>query len=102
MFSELEHPILAHCGGFAYSETLWAFHLQGDSLWLEHPDRRFAGVGLDLVGTDISKLAVKLAAKKYAMPAGAMRFAVALSNRLPFPDGSLDCVVSVLAPVPAK
>jgi len=65
-------------------------------------DRRFAGVGLDLVGTDISKLAVKLAAKKYAMPAGAMRFAVALSNRLPFPDGSLDCVVSVLAPVPAK
>ena len=67
-------------------------------------DARFAGAELDLVGTDLSKLAVQLAAGKHKStpPHVSFRFAVAASNRLPFADASLDCVVSVFAPVPFR
>ena len=51
--------------------------------------------GCHLWGTDISKLAVRLAAKKHP----GTSFAVAKSHRLPFADGVLDVVLSVFAPV---
>ncbi len=47
-------------------------------------------------GIDISKVAVRLAAKRY----GACRFAVASSYRLPFADASFDAVIDVFSPRP--
>ena len=48
-----------------------------------------------LWGTDISKLAVRLGARRQR----AGKFAVAKSSRLPFGDGTLDAVLSCFAPV---
>jgi 23S rRNA (guanine745-N1)-methyltransferase len=47
-------------------------------------------------GIDISKVAVRLAAKRY----GSCRFAVASSYRLPFADGSFDVLIDVFSPRP--
>ena len=50
---------------------------------------------LQLWGTDISKLAVRLAAKRQREAL----FAVAKSSRLPFADGSFDVLLSCFAPI---
>ena len=47
-------------------------------------------------GIDISKVAVRLAAKRYP----SCRFAVASSYRLPFDEGSFDAVLDVFSPRP--
>jgi 23S rRNA (guanine745-N1)-methyltransferase len=51
---------------------------------------------IQLWGTDLSKLAVRYAAKRQQHG----NFAVAKSTRLPFADSSLDLVLSVFAPTP--
>ena len=50
---------------------------------------------MQLWGTDISKLAVRLGARRQR----AANFAVSRSSRLPFGDGTLDVVLSCFAPV---
>ena len=50
---------------------------------------------MQLWGTDISKLAVRLSARRQR----AANFAVSRSSRLPFGDGTLDAVLSCFAPV---
>ncbi len=53
----------------------------------QHPD-------LSIHGLDISKIAVRYAAKRYSQ----CHFCVASSHRLPFADNSLDAVVRIYAP----
>ena len=50
---------------------------------------------MQLWGTDISKLAVRLSARRQR----AANFAISRSSRLPFGDGTLDAVLSCFAPV---
>jgi 23S rRNA (guanine745-N1)-methyltransferase len=52
--------------------------------------------GADGWGIDISKVAVRLAARKYSQ----CRFAVASVYRLPFDDASFDAVIDVFSPRP--
>lgn len=59
---------------------------------------RAEGVAASLCGVDISKAAVKAAAKRYR----GISFAVASSFSLPVPAGSCDCVTDVFAPVVAE
>ncbi|WP_455424738.1 23S rRNA (guanine(745)-N(1))-methyltransferase [Dryocola sp. LX212] len=49
-------------------------------------------------GLDVSKVAVRYAAKRYPQ----VEFCVASSHRLPFADGSLDAVVRIFAPCKAE
>jgi 23S rRNA (guanine745-N1)-methyltransferase len=58
--------------------------------------RAVDGTGAHGWGIDISKVAVRLAARRYP----ACSFAVASSYRLPFEDGSLDAVIDVFSPRP--
>lgn len=51
-------------------------------------------------GLDISKVAIRYAAKRYT--SDAMQFCVASSQRLPFADGSLDAIVRIYAPCHAQ
>lgn len=57
---------------------------------------RACSAGAEGCGIDISKSAVRRAAKRYPQ----QRWAVASSYRLPFDDGSFDAVVSVFSPRP--
>jgi len=57
---------------------------------------RACGAGAEGCGVDISKAAVRRAARRY----GRQRWAVASSYRLPFVDGAFDAVVSVFSPRP--
>lgn len=50
-------------------------------------------------GLDISKVAIRYAAKRYTSPH--MQFCVASSQRLPFADHSLDAVIRIYAPCEA-
>jgi 23S rRNA (guanine745-N1)-methyltransferase len=52
------------------------------------------GENVHCLGTDISRTAMRMAAKQYP----AMRFAVASSFELPLPDASVDVLVRVFAP----
>jgi 23S rRNA (guanine745-N1)-methyltransferase len=52
------------------------------------------GEATQCIGTDISRAAMRMAAKQYP----AMRFAVASSFELPLPDASVDVLVRVFAP----
>ena len=56
-----------------------------------------AGKGAQTTGLDVSKAAIRAAAKRYA---GVM-FCVASSHRLPFEDASMDAVVRIYAPCKA-
>lgn len=49
-------------------------------------------------GTDISRAAMRMAAKRYGKAYPAMQFAVASSYDLPLPDAAVDVVVRVFAP----
>ncbi len=49
---------------------------------------------LDVFGLDISKVAIRYAAKRYPQ----CHFSVASSHRLPFADDSLDAIVKIYAP----
>lgn len=51
-------------------------------------------------GLDISKVAIRYAAKRYTSEA--MQFCVASSQRLPFADGSLNAIVRIYAPCQAQ
>mgnify|MGYP005992367615 FL=1 len=51
-------------------------------------------------GLDISKIAIRYAAKRYSSQS--MQFCVASSHRLPFADNSLDAVVKIYAPCQAQ
>lgn len=51
-------------------------------------------------GLDISKVAIRYAAKRYT--SDAMQFCVASSQRLPFADGSLNTIVRIYAPCHAQ
>ncbi|MBD1573782.1 23S rRNA (guanine(745)-N(1))-methyltransferase [Vibrio sp. S17_S38] len=51
-------------------------------------------------GLDISKVAIRYAAKRYSTQN--MQFCVASSHRLPFADNSLDAVVKIYAPCQAQ
>lgn len=62
---------------------------------LEHWDH---SLGYRAYGTDISRAAMRMAAKKYAKQAPNIRFAVASSYDLPLADASVDVVVRVFAP----
>ncbi|HDC4772849.1 23S rRNA (guanine(745)-N(1))-methyltransferase [Enterobacter cloacae] len=57
-----------------------------------------AGKGAQTTGLDVSKAAIRAAAKRYA---GVM-FCVASSHRLPFEDASMDAVVRIYAPCKAE
>lgn len=52
---------------------------------------------LEVYGIDISKVAIRLAAKRYP----ACHFAVASSQQLPFLDQSLGCLLNIFAPLSA-
>jgi 23S rRNA (guanine745-N1)-methyltransferase len=52
------------------------------------------GENVQCIGTDISRAAIRMAAKQYP----AMQFAVASSFELPLPDASVDVLVRVFAP----
>lgn len=62
----------------------------------------FAGVagekGAETFGLDVSKAAIRAAAKRYS----AVTFCVASSHRLPFDDDSMDAVVRIYAPCKAE
>ena len=73
------------CGEGYYTQGLWETLSRG-------------GRAPRLAGIDISKLALRRAAKK--VPGG--EFAVASVYHLPLPDGSLDGVVDVFAPLSAE
>lgn len=53
--------------------------------------------GAETFGLDVSKVAIRAAAKRYC----AVTFCVASSHRLPFDDGSMDAVVRIYAPCKA-
>lgn len=57
-----------------------------------------AGQGTRIWGLDVSKVAVRSAAKRYPQ----VQFCVASSHRLPFDDGSMDAVVRIFAPCKAQ
>jgi 23S rRNA (guanine745-N1)-methyltransferase len=59
-------------------------------------DRAITAAGAQGWGIDISKAAVRLAARRYP----ACRFAVASSYRLPFADESFDALIDVFSPRP--
>ncbi|AZV06155.1 MULTISPECIES: 23S rRNA (guanine(745)-N(1))-methyltransferase [Enterobacter] len=63
---------------------------------------RFAEVardkGLNTFGLDVSKVAIRAAAKRYAD----VMFCVASSHRLPFDDASMDAVIRIYAPCKAE
>lgn len=61
---------------------------------LLNKDSEQTGIGPGGLGVDISRPAVRMAAKRYPQ----LRFAVASSFRLPLPPESLDVVVQVFAP----
>ena len=67
----------------------------GEGVWLRGFDAALEGRA-ELWGVDTGKTAVRYAAKRQP----SARFAVASPHRLPFADGSFDCVVSVFAPAP--
>lgn len=67
----------------------------GEGVWLRGVDAALEGRA-ELFGVDIGKTAVRYAAKRQP----SARFAVASPHRLPFADGSFDCVVSAFAPAP--
>lgn len=54
----------------------------------------FAQAAQKTFGLDVSKVAIRIAAKRYP----AVQFCVASSQRLPFDDNSLDAVVRIYAP----
>jgi 23S rRNA (guanine745-N1)-methyltransferase len=68
----------------------------GDGTYLDGVMRSMTERGgeIDGLGIDVSKPAVRLAARRY----GAARFAVASSYALPLADHTLDAVVTVFAP----
>jgi 23S rRNA (guanine745-N1)-methyltransferase len=63
---------------------------------------RFADVarekGAETFGLDVSKVAIRAAAKRYS----SVTFCVASSHRLPFDDASMDAVVQFMRPVKPK
>ena len=54
----------------------------------------FANATKQTWGLDVSKTAIRFAAKRYPQ----VNFCVASSQRLPFADGSMDCVIRIYAP----
>ncbi|NIY46850.1 23S rRNA (guanine(745)-N(1))-methyltransferase [Cedecea colo] len=56
------------------------------------------GLTENIWGLDVSKVAIRYAAKRYPQ----VHFCVASSHRLPFDDGSLDAVVRIFAPCKAE
>ncbi|ELW1648347.1 23S rRNA (guanine(745)-N(1))-methyltransferase [Enterobacter oligotrophicus] len=54
--------------------------------------------GAETYGLDVSKVAIRAAAKRYS----AVTFCVASSHRLPFDDASMDAVVRIYAPCKAE
>lgn len=54
--------------------------------------------GAETFGLDVSKVAIRAAAKRYC----AVTFCVASSHRLPFEDASMDAVVRIYAPCKAE
>jgi len=54
--------------------------------------------GAETFGLDVSKVAIRAAAKRYS----AVTFCVASSHRLPFDDASMDAVVRIYAPCKAE
>ena len=67
----------------------------GEGYYTDVIERRVRGVGARVFGFDISKDAVKLAAKKNKN----LTLAVAGSYHIPAPDASCDVVLSVFAPL---
>ena len=57
-----------------------------------------AGKGAETYGLDVSKVAIRAAAKRYS----AVTFCVASSHRLPFEEASMDAVVRIYAPCKAE
>lgn len=57
-----------------------------------------AGKGACAYGLDVSKTAIRFAAKRYPQA----KFCVASSHRLPFADASLDAVIRIYAPCKAQ
>ena len=68
----------------------------GEGMYLDHVVGRLAASGrpVDAIGIDVSRPAVRLAARRHRQP----RFAVASSYAIPLADGVLDAVVTVFAP----
>lgn len=54
--------------------------------------------GAETYGLDVSKVAIRAAAKRYS----AVTFCVASSHRLPFEEASMDAVVRIYAPCKAE
>jgi 23S rRNA (guanine745-N1)-methyltransferase len=63
----------------------------GEGYYTQHIAERISG---DCYGIDISKVAIRYAAKRYQK----CHFSVASSHRLPFADNSLDTVIRIYAP----
>lgn len=86
--AELDAPVLldAGCGEGYYTGRLYGA-------------LREAGAGAQVLGVDISKLAVRMAAKRYPGPA----YAVGSVFHLPVAGRAADCLASIFAPiVPAE
>ncbi|WP_375320976.1 23S rRNA (guanine(745)-N(1))-methyltransferase [Aliivibrio logei] len=70
----------------------------GEGYYTSKIAEQLSGEGATVFGLDISKVAVKYAAKRYLN----CQFSVASSHRLPFSDESLDGIVRIYAPCKAE